>query len=231
MKKVALFGDSILRGVVLNKQNKYCFADVDWQRVEKSLDVSLINKSRFGCEITKGQKIINDFLHSAVQIDVAVVEYGGNDSDFFWNEIAASPNKPHNSKTQLVDFEQKLRTVVRQLQAHGIRVALMSLPPLEPQRYLRWISQNDEQRCDSIMAFLGDVARIYRYQETFSNAVTRVALQNGCDYIDVRQKFLQSDCFPDLMCADGVHPNENGQRVIMDAFVDFYSDTALAKAN
>ena len=164
-------------------------------------------------------------------VDAAVLEYGGNDSDFAWGDVAASPFAVHRSRTGLVDFQQKLRTVVWQLQSKGIRVIMMSLPPLDAERYLDWISRGDEQRKDSIMSFLGDVSRIYRYQEIYSNAVTKIALENGCEFVDVRQEFLQSDSFRDLMCADGIHPNEKGQKVIIDAFLARYGDTALAKAN
>ena len=232
IKNVALFGDSILKGVVLDDNNRYCFSKaLDWERVENAFGVSIINKSRFGCEITKGQRIVNDFLLSGGGVDAAVLEYGGNDSDFAWGDVAASPFAVHRSKTGLVDFQQKLRTVVWQLQSKGIRVIMMSLPPLDAERYLDWISRGDEQRKDSIMSFLGDVSRIYRYQEIYSNAVTKIALENGCEFVDVRQEFLQSDSFRDLMCADGIHPNEKGQKVIIDAFLARYGDTALAKAN
>ena len=232
IKKVALFGDSILKGVVLDDNNRYCFSKaLDWERVENAFGVSIINKSRFGCEITKGQRIVNDFLLAGGGVDAAVLEYGGNDSDFAWGDVAASPFAVHRSRTGLVDFQQKLRTVVWQLQSKGIRVIMMSLPPLDAERYLDWISRGDEQRKDSIMSFLGDVSRIYRYQEIYSNAVTKIALENGCEFLDVRQEFLQSGSFRDLMCADGIHPNEKGQKVIIDAFLARYGDTALAKAN
>ena len=232
IKKVALFGDSILKGVVLDDNNRYCFSKaLDWERVENAFGVSIINKSRFGCEITKGQRIVNDFLLAGGGVDAAVLEYGGNDSDFAWGDVAASPFAVPRSRTGLVDFQQKLRTVVWQLQSKGIRVIMMSLPPLDAERYLDWISRGDEQRKDSIMSFLGDVSRIYRYQEIYSNAVTKIALENGCEFVDVRQEFLQSDSFRDLMCADGIHPNEKGQKVIIDAFLARYGDTALAKAN
>ena len=65
----------------------------------------------------------------------------------------------------------------------------------------------------------------------YSNAVLKVAYKNGCDLVDVRQKFLQSDNFPDLMCLDGIHANERGQKVIIDAFVDYFKNTKLAFAN
>lgn len=232
IKKVALFGDSILKGVVLDGNNRYCFSkNLDWERIEKTLGVDIVNKSRFGCEITKGQKIVNDFLLTAKDIDVAVLEYGGNDSDFAWGDVADSPLAAHHSKTGIVEFQQKLRSLVVQLKARGIRVVMMSLPPLDAQRYLDWISKGDEEKKQNILRFLGDVSRIYRYQEIYSNAVTKIALETGCEFVDVRQRFLQNDRFPDLMCADGIHPNEKGQQVIMDAFLDYYSDTTLAKAN
>ena len=42
------------------------------------------------------------------------------------------------------------------------------------------------------MAFLGDVSRINRYQEMYSNAIVQVAFKKRCDFVDVRKKFLQS---------------------------------------
>lgn len=232
IKKVALFGDSILRGVVLDGNNRYCFSkDIDWAYIEKTLGVSIVNKSRFGCEITKGQKLLDDFLLAPQGADAVVIEYGGNDSDFLWNEVASTPDKKHLSKTDIAVFRQKLDCMVKGLKARGIQVILMSLPPLDADRYLKWISRGSRETSDSIMRFLGDVSRIYRYQEIYSNAVVKVALQNGCDLVDVRERFLRSEHFPDLMCADGIHPNERGQQVIVEAFVDYFSAAKLAKAN
>lgn len=230
-KKVALFGDSLLKGVVLDQNNKYTFADVNWEYIQNQLCVDIQNKARFGCDVTKGQKIVNDVLKIDDSFDVAVVEYGGNDSDYIWSQVAEHPLQKHNPKTLLPEFEAKLDSIVQQLKNNGKKVVMMSLPPLEPNRYLKWISQNDEQKQNSILKFLGDVDIIYRRQEMYSNTVTKVAYKNGCDFVDVRQKFLQSDNFPDLMCLDGIHANERGQKVMIDAFVDYFKNTQLAFAN
>lgn len=230
-KKVALFGDSLLKGVVLDQNNKYTFADVNWGYIQNQLCVDIQNKARFGCDVTKGQKIVNDVLKIDDSFDVAVVEYGGNDSDYIWSQVAEHPLQKHNPKTLLPEFEAKLDSIVQQLKNNGKKVVMMSLPPLEPNRYLKWISQNDEQKQNSILKFLGDVDIIYRRQEMYSNTVTKVAYKNGCDFVDVRQKFLQSDNFPDLMCLDGIHANERGQKIMIDAFVDYFKNTQLAFAN
>jgi len=230
-KNVILFGDSLLRGVTLDKNNRYTFGNVDWKCVENELGINICNKSRFGCDVTKGQKIVDECLALSSDIDVAVVEYGGNDSDYFWGEVAKTPLQKHNPKTVLPLFENKLDNIVKQIKSKGIKVVMMSLPPLEPNRYLNWISKNDSHTRDNIMQFLGDVEIIYRRQEMYSNAVTKIAYKNGCELVDVRQDFLQSDNFPDLMCLDGIHANERGQQLIVNSFLRYFSDTKLATAN
>ena len=229
-KTVALFGDSLLKGVLLDKNNRYTFADINWGYIQNELGVDINNKSRFGCDVSKGQKIVDSVLTSS-EFDVAVVEYGGNDSDYFWEQVAQNPMQKHNPKTVLPEFEQKLDSMVKQLQKNNKKVVMMSLPPIEPKRYLKWISKNNQQTSDSIMQFLGDVEIIYRRQEMYSNVVTKVAYKNGCHFVDVRQKFLQSDNFCDLMCLDGIHANEKGQQVIIKAFVDYFKNAKLANAN
>ena len=149
-KKVALFGDSILKGVVLDTNGRYRFADIDWNSIEKRLNVDIVNKSKFGCEIKKGGKILSDSM-SRESFDVAVIEYGGNDSDFCWGEVAATPFERHMSKTEVGEFEMRLEHMVSVLQDKGIKVVLMSLPPIDAERYFDWISQKDEQKQKNIM--------------------------------------------------------------------------------
>ena len=40
----------------------------------------------------------------------------------------------------------------------------------------------------------------------------------NCALVDVRSAFLSSWDFTQLMCADGIHPNAEGQKVILDEF-------------
>ena len=92
IKKVALFGDSILKGVVLDDNNRYCFSKaLDWERVENAFGVSIINKSRFGCEITKGQRIVNDFLLAGGGVDAPGKDLGGKERHIFRGAGAGRP--------------------------------------------------------------------------------------------------------------------------------------------
>jgi hypothetical protein len=96
----------------------------------------------------------------------------------------------------------------------------MSLPPLDAGRYFNWITRNGLSR-ENILRFLGDVGHIYRHQERYSIAVTNLAMEQRCHYIDVRDAYLAQRELGRLLCSDGIHPNDEGHRVIREAFVSY----------
>ena len=51
----------------------------------------------------------------------------------------------------------------------------------------------------------------------FNNEVIKNSFRNGLRVIDLRQRFLNRNDFDSLMCKDGIHPNELGQREIFYA--------------
>jgi lysophospholipase L1-like esterase len=51
----------------------------------------------------------------------------------------------------------------------------------------------------------------------YNLAVCRIAVKTGAPLADVRSAFLEKkDCLS-LICEDGIHPNENGHKVIYQA--------------
>ena len=212
-----IFGDSILRGVIWDEAaGRYRFS--------KALDMSsacaplqVMNRAKFGCTIDKGISIVRDTLKRKESMKYAIVEYGGNDCDFDWQNVSDRPDIPHIPNTELSRFKLLYMDTVRALMDRGIRPILMTLPPLDASRYLSWITRSGPSR-ERIMQFLGDTQRIYRFQELYSNAVADVAKTMKCTLVDVRSAFLQSWDFTTLICLDGIHPNEDGQRVIVNEF-------------
>ena len=70
-----------------------------------------------------------------------LVEYGGNDCDFNWEEVAAAPEAEHLPKTPLSKFEGMMRGAVKAIKDKGITPLLMSLPPIDAERYIGWITK------------------------------------------------------------------------------------------
>ena len=62
-----------------------------------------------------------------------------------------------------------------------------------------------------------DVDRIYRWHEMYNLAVCRVAMREHALLLDISSSFLERSGYQDLLCEDGIHPNEKGHDVIFES--------------
>jgi acyl-CoA thioesterase-1 len=223
-KQIAVYGDSILKGVMLDKvSHKYYLSKESVAKsVEELLPVHIQNNSTFGCTIQKGYQQLKSALDTGLNCEIVLLEYGGNDCDCDWAEVSAEPETNHLPHTPIDLFEQTYRKIIFELKEHNIKPLMMSLPPIDAEKYINWISRNDLSK-ESIIKWLGDVQAIYRFQELYSNMVSRIAAETGSLFVDVRSRFLDKHNFKELICDDGIHPTAEGHKLISQAFMDFAS--------
>lgn len=221
MKQIAIYGDSILKGVMLDKGDRY-FSSPEGAAViiEKNLPVLVRNHSRFGCTIQKGYDQLSSALTKGMNCDIVLLEFGGNDCDYDWAAVSAQPEIEHLPHTPIALFEQIYRKMIDELNQHGVKPLMMSLPPIDAEKYINWICRNGLSK-ENIIRWLGDTQMIYRFQELYSNTVARLATETGNLFVDVRSRFLDRHDFKQLICEDGIHPNVEGHKLIQQAFVDF----------
>ena len=219
---ISIFGDSILKGVrMLTGTTRYQTTDgIGLESIARDHDWVLDNRSRFGCTVTKGETLLNRLLEKNDPPAAVLLEYGGNDADFRWDEVAARPFDEHLPNTPLPQFCATLTRMVGTLRAHGVRPVLSTLPPISSERYLNWITRDGLSK-ENILLWLGDANAIYRYQENYSRAIERLSVELGCTLVDLRRAFLDQRQLLPFLCDDGIHPNGAGQRLI---------HAALAKA-
>lgn len=220
--KFMVSGDSISKGVIFDEgKSKYTILKDNYITVLQSkLNGIIRNTARFGNTIIKGiSKLRNDVLND--HPDIVLIEYGGNDCDFNWNEIAKSPDVEHQPKTDFETFENKLKETLSFLKSNKIIPVLMTLPPLNADRYLKWISNNDPLAETNILKYIGSVTKIYWWQEKYSSAIIKIAEETHTKWIDVRGAFLQYPDFTKFLCLDGIHPNEDGHKIIANKIIDF----------
>ena len=226
LKKIEVFGDSVLKGIQLRSGNKYCVDNnIDTELLSEKFGLSITNHSKMGCTITKGAELIKRFfggdLRSEKKDEFGVVmNYGGNDCDFNWTEISENPDAQHKPRTPLAVFEETYRKVIKALKERGVLPILCTMPPLEPQKYFDWLGRGLNKA--NILAWLGgSVSTIYRYQENYSKAVERIAQTERVPLVDLRGEFLTHRRIDGFFCEDGIHPNTKGQGLITAAFVRF----------
>lgn len=218
-KTAIIFGDSIMKGTVYEGgRYRSCCNEVFLPKME-GLGIALDNRSRFGYTAERGLGLIKKAVAAGERPDYALVEYGGNDCNFDWPAIGRDPDYPHQPLTALGDFEAIMRECIGLLRGAGITPVLMSLPPIDSDKYYEYIISRGVNRAN-LLKFLGSPLSMYRYQELYSDAVSKLALSEGLPFVDVRSAFLRciGSPFGRLISGDGLHPTEKGYEIVADCF-------------
>ena len=147
------------------------------------------------------------------------MDFGGNDCDFKWREIAETPTETHLPAVPLPEFVERYRGMVRKLLRHDIVPILTTLPPLEPQLFFDWWCGRLDR--EAVRRWLGSECNIYAHQERYSRAVEQLAREEHVPLVDIRGAFLDHGHLDTLLCEDGTHPNSAGQALIGQAFREF----------
>ena len=214
--KVQIYGDSLMKGVVVDENYHYKpLAKTLLAELQEATGVETVNRAHFGYTVDKGQAVLQKDLEGGMVSDFAVIEFGGNDCDFNWPEVAQSPEAVHAPHTPLEKFLGTVTQMTQALKEKGIQPVLMSLPPLDAQRYLNFIGRLGSDTA-KILHWLGDVNRIYRYQEMYSNQIAKLSRKLSLPLIDVRTRFLERRDCGQLIARDGIHLTVAGYRLLLD---------------
>ena len=216
--KLTIYGDSILKGV-LYENGRYVLSRGWEERLAEHLGLCVTNRARFGGTLPKAlASIERDTSVSAAEPEYALLEFGGNDCDFDWKAVSDAPEAEHLCRTPPQQFADCVRRAVRLLRESGRTPLLSTLPPIHAERYLSFLCRGGLSR-ENLVRFLGDVQRIYRWQESYSALVGRLAREEDTPLIDLRGPFLRDRRPIDaLLCTDGIHPSREGQALLYQAF-------------
>lgn len=227
MKKILIIGDSLSKGVIFDEiKNKYVLIkDSFINLLSEITNAQIINASKFGSTVKQGQASLEKKL-AEYDPDIVVIELGGNDCDFLWDDIAKDPGLDHIPKTPLEVFEDTINQMLDYIIATGKTPVLSTLPPLYADSYFKWFTQNDKEKGLNILKWLRDVWRIYWWQERYSNSIQFIAKKRNISCIDVRRAFLSRKEFDDCVCKDGIHLNQKGHKVVFDEISSFMKENA-----
>lgn len=220
-KHIAIFGDSIFKGMQLDPERKQyrIINNIDIEGIGEKHSIEINNYSKVGCTIERGFAMLKKRLETGEPCDVVIMDYGGNDCDFKWREISDDPDAEHLPNTPIDKFAQLYREIIETLRSRGIVPVLSTLPPIDPQRFFNWNFR--ELNKDNILRWLGEVTTIYRFQENYSRTVEKIAKETGALLVDLRGAFLKHRRIEHMLCEDGMHPNTEGQKIITETFMGF----------
>ena len=218
MADISVFGDSVLKGVIYEnnvyKVSKNRFSNI----CEEILGISIENKAKFGSTINVGKNIIskNIDLIKETNSKYVVMEFGGNDCDYNWVEISENPNKEYQPKSTINEFIETYSNLIEKLKRLGKEPVLLSLPPIDAIKYFDYISR--KLNADNILKWMdGNKQFLTNWHERYNIEVFKLAINNDIPIIDITSKFLEIKNYSELLCDDGIHPNEKGHAIIADA--------------
>lgn len=227
-KKIAVFGDSLLKGVQINPQNTryHVNNNIAIEMIAEKHLLEIKNYSKFGLTITKGAALIKKRLNdSEVACDAIIMDYGGNDCDFDWKAISERPDDEHMPNTPIDIFVNTYHKIIEALKAKDILPILTNLPPLDARRFFHWFCNGLNK--ENVLKWLGGIDFIYRWQESYSRAIEKIAVETNALIVDLRGAFLTQKKLEALLCDDGVHPNTEGQKIITHALLAFFENAKI----
>ncbi len=228
--RVVIYGDSLMKGTVIDPSQRYrATINTHLHAFEEQFGLSIVNRARFGITSEQGLSLLEKDIASGLSCDYALIEFGGNDCNFQWTEISASPSAEHAPFTPPARFHEALLKMIHAVQGANATPVLMTLPPLDSERYLDFVSRACSK--SNILHWLGDTHMIYRFHELYSSIIEQAAAQTGAILANVRSRFLENRNFSHLIGLDGVHLAPEGYSLLAQEFRALLSRRRDCSAN
>lgn len=225
-KEILVLGDSVAKGVVVDEEHfRYkMIGESCLNLVKNNVTTQITSLAKFGQTLPGAIERLE--MEKGAKPDILVVELGSNDCDFNWNKIAEDPGADHKPNTPFDSFKDTLSKFFTELNKRLIEPVVMTIHPIDAERYFKWFTGGDENKAKSILKWLGNVTRIYWWQERYNEAILEVADKHKVQVINTRGAFLNQEDFRPYLCRDGIHPNAMGHRLMAQRIMDFISERA-----
>lgn len=221
-QNITIIGDSISKGLYLDnlKPTSLDFSAV--KIIEDKLGKKINNLSSFGQTLKRVYEkgVISNYLSNIKgKHNICVLWIGGNDADYNWKEVAQSPDKNHEPKTPLKEFENILDAITKQL-VKKVKVVFVTLPPIDSKRYFNNVISKIANKDAILQFFNGDITNINRHQECYNTAILKIAKEYNCPVFDIRTELLLDRDYLSMLSEDGIHPSLNGQNRIAELVIN-----------
>lgn len=224
MRAMYIFGDSLLRGVMPDENGMYHSTNyIDFDGLARKYGISISNYSMPTFTSVQGLDWIRKHIQSVPVPDIAIVEYGGNDCDYRWRELAASDriiSEPH--RTSPDEFADTYESILDELLAWGAMPVVTLCPPFPVHIYIRHLISSGISE-EKIQAYITSYDNFASEYMTYKDTMRELASKKQLSVLNIEKTFAFLDNLVDYYSEDGLHPNKDGYWLIHNAFDEFIS--------
>ena len=207
--KIVCFGDSLTRGISYVKGRLRIIKDnypSSLAKLTESLPFEIMNKGVFN---DNSDLLVNRVEKDVIaeNPDIVLIEVGGNDCNFHWDQVAKNPEGIHEPIVPLDRYLDNITTLVKQIQEKHVTPFLLTLPPLDPARYYQSIASRFGP---SIGHFVSYVGGIEHWHGMYNRKLKSLAEELKVPLIDVRSYLKESGDLKSLISDDGIHLTSEG---------------------
>ncbi len=218
MRQIICLGDSVTRGISFVRGR---------MRIMKENYPALLQGSVGSWAVVLNRGVFNDNSDGLVERlssdvlaahpDIVLIEIGGNDCNFHWDEVAKRPDETHESIVPLERYVDNIRALAARIREGGAQPVFMNILPLDPVRYYRHIYSAYGKSIAHWIALCGGIAY---WHDMYNQNLVRLLSSMGVKMIQVREEFEQSGNPAELISDDGIHPTVSGYRLMSQVVAD-----------
>ena len=213
--KLVVFGDSILKGVITIPGSTKLFDVTENDSLslaQKKLGFEMDNRAIYGNITSKGLVKLQKFFDKNETADFCIIEFGSNDCDYDWGTLV--------QKVPLEQYLENLTQMVQLCRTNKVTPLMMGLIPYVCDDWFKTIIKGQDEKV--ILNFLGGTSEtLGKNQLVYKNAQADFVHKNNVQFLDPWPIFADH---PELMCYDGIHPNEKGYEILSEAWIKFLSE-------
>lgn len=212
--KIVCFGDSVTRGITFVRGRFKIIKDnypAQLQHLLGDRD-EVINKGVFN---DNSDLLVKRLDKDVLELhpDLVLVNIGGNDCNFHWDQVALLPEEEHVPIVPLERYLSNISEIAERITLSGAVPVILSLLPLDPTRYYRSLMKHYSHSIGHWISYCGGIEH---WHGMYNRALKHLVQKINVPYLDVRSAFKLKGSFSELINEDGLHPTAKGYRALAE---------------
>jgi Lysophospholipase L1 and related esterases len=210
--RIICFGDSVTRGVTFTKGRFRLVRENYPALLQKLLgdQDEVVNKGVFN---DNSDLLMERLDKDVIKLhpDLVLINIGGNDCNFHWDQVALLPEEEHVPIVPLNRYLENIQNMVRKISDAGAVPVVMSLLPLDPVRYYHALM---EHYSHSLGHWISCCGGIEHWHGMYNRSLKQMVQRLGILSLDIRTAFKTKGDISELINDDGLHPTAKGYKVM-----------------